>query len=114
VRAEANRTQPEIKRTEPKIATETRHVVTLIGITLEQHESIKNGVRQNQKFLAEILEQSTAWVLHDNELRIHFETKKRPFAELLQGRESLAKVGATATEVIGIPVKVRTVADVES
>src|SRR6266852_968249 len=111
VRAEANRTQPEIKRIEPKIATETRQVVTLIGITVEQYESIKNGVRQNQKFLAEILEQSTAWVLQGDELRIHFETKKRPFAELLQGRESLARVRATATEVIGIQVKVRAEAD---
>jgi len=38
VRAEANRTQPEIRRMEPKIATETHQVVTLIGITVEQYE----------------------------------------------------------------------------
>lgn len=114
VRAEANRPQPEIKRTELNTATEMRQVVTLIGITLEQYESIKKRVRQIQMFLAEILEQSSAWVLQDEELRIHFETKKRPFAELLQGRESLAKVRAMATEVLGIPVKVRTVADVAS
>jgi len=53
-------------------------------------------------------------VLQGDELQIHFETKKRPFAELLEGRESLAKVRATATEVIGIPVKVRIIADVAS
>jgi len=114
VRAEANRTPPEIQRIAPKTATETRHVVTLIGITVEQYESVKNGVRQSQKFLAEILEQSTAWVLQGDELRIHFDIDKRPFAELLQGRESIAKVKATATKIIGFPVKVRATADVAS
>ena len=40
------------------------------------------------------------------ELRIYFATEKRPFAEMIGGRESLEKVRAASSKVLGKSVRV--------
>jgi len=40
------------------------------------------------------------------ELRIYFATEKRPFAEMIEGRESLEKVRAASSKVLGKSVRV--------
>jgi len=40
------------------------------------------------------------------ELRIYFSTEKRPFAEMVEGRDSLEKIRATASKVLNRSVRV--------
>lgn len=70
-------------------------------ISEAQREGILLKVRQQQKFLGEIIQQATCWEHSDNELRICFPADKRPFAEMLEGRDSLARVTVVAKEVFG-------------
>jgi DNA polymerase-3 subunit gamma/tau len=81
-------------------ATET------IGISQEHVAEIKAAVQAQQKFLGELVEQSNRWELDGAELRIYFSPEKRPFAELLEGRESLEKIRAISSKVLGRTVRV--------
>jgi hypothetical protein len=76
------------------------------GITDAQLKAILAGVREHQKFLGELLEQASRWELGSDDLWIYFPADKRPFAELLEGRESLSKVNGVANHVLGYPVRV--------
>ena len=61
------------------------------GITQEQIAEIKSAIQAQQKFLGELVEHSSGWVLEGAELRIYFSPDKRSFAEMIEGRESLEK-----------------------
>jgi DNA polymerase-3 subunit gamma/tau len=76
------------------------------GITLEQVMEIKSAIQAQQKFLGELLEQSSRWELEGSELRIYFPEKNRPFAEMIEGRESLEKIRGVSSKVLGRAVRV--------
>jgi hypothetical protein len=76
------------------------------GISAEQVNEIKAAIQAQQKFLGELLEQSSRWELEGSELRIYFPTEKRPFAEMMEGRESLEKVRGASSKVLGRAVRV--------
>jgi DNA polymerase-3 subunit gamma/tau len=76
------------------------------GITKEQVAEIKAAIQAQQKFLGEIVQQGIRWELDGAELRIYFAPEKRAFAEMMEGRESLEKVRASSSKVLGRPVRV--------
>ncbi len=76
------------------------------GISLENVAEIKAAVQAQQKFLGELVEQSSRWELEGAELRIYFSPEKRPFAEMLEGRDSLEKVRDVSSKVLGRTVRV--------
>jgi DNA polymerase-3 subunit gamma/tau len=77
-----------------------------IGISQEHVAEIKTAIQAQQKFLGELVEQSSRWELDGAELRIYFSPEKRPFAELIEGRESLEKIRAISSKVLGRAVRV--------
>ncbi len=81
-------------------------LVRAIGISQEHVAEIKAGIQAQQKFLGELVEQSSQWELEGAELRIYFSQKNRTFAELIEGRESLEKIRAISSNVLGRPVRV--------
>jgi DNA polymerase III subunit gamma/tau len=76
------------------------------GITAEQVAEIKSAIQTQQKFLGELVEQSSRWELEGAELRIYFLPEKRPFAEMLEGRDSLEKIRAISSKALGRTVRV--------
>lgn len=80
--------------------------VKVSGISAEQVAEIKAGIQAQQKFLGELVDQSSRWELDGAELRIYFAPEKRPFAEMLEGRDSLERVRAVSSKVLGRQVRV--------
>jgi DNA polymerase-3 subunit gamma/tau len=78
----------------------------MIGITAEQVTEIRAAIQAQQKFLGELMEQSGRWELDGAELRIYFSPDKRPFAEMMEGRESLEKIRTISSNVLGRAVRV--------
>jgi len=76
------------------------------GIAEEHVAEIRAAIQSQQKFLGELLEHGHRWELEGAELRIFFATDKRPFAEMVEGRDSLEKIRATASKVLNRPVRV--------
>jgi DNA polymerase-3 subunit gamma/tau len=76
------------------------------GITDQQVYEIKQAIQAQQKFLGELVEHSTRWELEGAELRIYFSPDKRPFAEMLEGREPLEKLRVASSKVLGRAVRV--------
>jgi DNA polymerase III subunit gamma/tau len=76
------------------------------GLTPEQVAEIKTAIQAQQKFLGEIVQQSSRWELEGAELRIYFPADKRTFAEMMEGRDSLEKVRTSSSKVLGRPVRV--------
>ncbi|MGC0774141.1 MAG: DNA polymerase III subunit gamma/tau [Candidatus Acidiferrum sp.] len=76
------------------------------GITQEQVAEIKTALQAQQKFLGEIVNQGSRWELEGAELRVYFTPEKRAFAEMMEGRDSLEKVRACSSKVLGRPVRV--------
>jgi DNA polymerase-3 subunit gamma/tau len=76
------------------------------GITDEQVSEIKQAIQAQQKFLGELVEHGTRWELEGAELRIYFSPDKRPFAEMLEGREPLEKLRIASSKVLGRAVRV--------
>jgi DNA polymerase-3 subunit gamma/tau len=76
------------------------------GISAEQVAEIKSGIQAQQKFLGELVDQSSRWELDGAELRIYFSPEKRPFAEMLEGRDALEKVRVQSSKVLGRAVRV--------
>ncbi len=77
-----------------------------IGITPEQVAEIKAAVQAQQKFMGELVEQSSRWELEGTELRIYFPADRRPFAEMMEGRETLEKIRNISSKVLGRAVRV--------
>jgi DNA polymerase III subunit gamma/tau len=98
---------PEMKAEESAIPAKTNGVTAqAIGISQEHVAEIKAGIQAQQKFLGELVEQSSGWELDGAELRIYFSRKNRTFAELIEGRESLEKIRAISSKVLGRAVRV--------
>jgi len=76
------------------------------GVSVEQVAEIKAAIQGQQKFLGELVEHASRWELEGAELRIYFSPEKRPFAEMLEGRESLEKVRVASSTVLGRAVRV--------
>jgi hypothetical protein len=76
------------------------------GISVEQVAEIKAAVQAQQKFLGELVEQGSRWELDGAELRIYFPPEKRPFAEMLEGRDSLESIRSISSKVLGRTVRV--------
>jgi DNA polymerase-3 subunit gamma/tau len=77
-----------------------------IGISQEHVAEIKAAIQTQQKFLGELVEQSSRWELDGAELRIYFSPEKRAFAEMMEGREPLEKIRAISSKVLGQAVRV--------
>jgi DNA polymerase III gamma/tau subunit len=77
-----------------------------IGLTPEQVAEIKSMVQAQQKFLGELVEQSSLWELEGAELRIYFSPQNKTFAELMEGRETLEKIRVISSKVLGRTVRV--------
>jgi DNA polymerase-3 subunit gamma/tau len=82
------------------------HSVSAKGISDEQVLEIRGAIQTQQRFLGELLEHGHRWELDGAELRIFFATDKRPFAEMVEGRDSLEKIRAAASKVLNRPVRV--------
>jgi hypothetical protein len=67
---------------------------------------IRAAIQAQQKFLGELVEHGHRWELEGAELRIYFSAEKRPFAEMIEGRESLEKVRIASSKVLGKSVRV--------
>jgi DNA polymerase-3 subunit gamma/tau len=91
---------------EAPLAQPALAVPLVSGITDEQVAQIKQAIQSQQKFLGELVEHGTRWELDGAELRIYFSPDKRPFAEMLEGRDSLEKVRITSSKVLGRAVRV--------
>ncbi len=76
------------------------------GLSIEQVAQIKEAIQAQQKFLGELVEHGNRWELDGPELRIYFSPDKRPFAEMLEGREALEKVRVASSKVLGRAVRV--------
>jgi DNA polymerase-3 subunit gamma/tau len=99
----------EIEREEEKtisVAKSNGAVAEVSGITAEQMMEIKAAIQAQQKFLGELIEQSSRWELEGAELRIYFPAEKRPFAEMLEGRDSLEKIRSISSKTLGRAVRV--------
>jgi len=78
----------------------------VMGISQQHVAAIKTAIHAQQKFLGELLEQSNRWELEGVELRIYYSPEKRPFAELMEGREALEKIRSVSSKVLGRAVRV--------
>ncbi len=76
------------------------------GLSSEQVAQIKEAIQAQQKFLGELVEHGNRWELDGAELRIYFSPDKRPFAEMLEGREALERVRIASSKVLGRAVRV--------
>ena len=83
-----------------------KETIRVRGISLEQVTEIKSAIQGQQKFLGELVEHSSGWELEGAELRIYFSPEKRPFAEMMEGREPLEKIRAVSSNVLGRAVRV--------
>ena len=92
--------------TEVKAPNGNAKEIRASGISQEQVAEIKSAIQAQQKFLGELVEHSSGWELEGAELRIYFSPDKRPFAEMVEGRESLEKIRAVSSNVLGRAVRV--------
>ena len=83
-----------------------KETIRVRGISQEQVAEIKTAIQGQQKFLGELVEHSSGWELEGAELRIYFSPEKRPFAEMMEGREPLEKIRAVSSNVLGRAVRV--------
>ena len=95
-----------LEKDEPIAAAKTNGAAEAIGIPQESVAEIKSAIQAQQKFLGELVEQSNRWELEGAELRLYFSPEKRPFAELLEGRDSLEKIRVISSKVLGRAVRV--------
>jgi hypothetical protein len=96
----------EISERDAAFVTSKGGATLASGITKEQVGEIKAAIQAQQKFLGELVEQSSRWELEGAELRIYFSPEKRPFAEMLEGREALEKVRDVSSKALGRAVRV--------
>lgn len=97
----------EVEEEKRSVQSKSNGATTLVsGITAEQVAEIKLAIQTQQKFLGELVNQSSRWELEGVELRIYFPAEKRPFAEMLEGRDSLEKIRAISSKALGRTVRV--------
>ena len=96
-----------LEKEDPDISGKSNaNAVSAIGISQEQVAEIKAAIQAQQKFLGELVEQSFRWELEGAELRIYFSPEKRPFAEMMEGRDTLEKIRGVSSKVLGRAVRV--------
>ena len=76
------------------------------GLGKAQVAEIMATVQAEKKFIGELLEHARRWELEGAELRLYFAPESRSIAGLLEGRESLEKVRAASSKVLGRSVRV--------
>lgn len=76
------------------------------GISAEHIAAIKSALAEQQKFLGELLEHATTWEIEGAELRILFPAEKSTFISLVEGRDTMDKIRAAATRVLGRTLRV--------
>lgn len=86
--------------------TKTERVISAEGISNEQVVEIRAAIQSVQKFLGELIEHAHRWELDGAELRLFFGADKRPFAEMIEGRDSLEKIRVASSKVLGRSVRV--------
>ena len=91
---------------EVKPPIDSKETIRVRGISQEQVAEIKSAIQGQQKFLGELVEHSSGWELEGAELRIYFSPEKRPFAEMIEGREPLERIRAVSSNVLGRAVRV--------
>jgi len=84
----------------------TAATVAVAGLTMEQVSEIKTTIQAQQKFVAELLEHASRWELEGGELRVSFPSEKSAFAGLIEGRDTLEKIRAASSKVLGRAVRV--------
>ena len=89
-----------------KAPNDSKETIRVSGISQEQVAEIKSALQAQQKFLGELVEHSSGWELEGAELRIYFSPEKRPFAEMIEGREPLERIRAVSSNVLGRAVRV--------
>jgi len=89
-----------------KAPNDSKETIRVSGISHEQVAEIKSAIQAEQKFLGELVEHSSGWELEGAELRIYFSPEKRPFAEMIEGREPLERIRAVSSNVLGRAVRV--------
>ena len=85
---------------------ESKWQPAVTGMSAEQLTEVKTAIQEQQKFIGELLEHTSRWELDGSELRIYFPPEKSNFAELLEGRETLEKMRAFSSKVLGRSVRV--------
>ena len=80
--------------------------VVATGLSVEEVLEIKAAIQSQQKFIGELLEHASRWELESGELRIYFPSDKSTFAQLIEGRETLEKIRASSSKVLGRAVRV--------
>ena len=90
----------------PNPSNAATKTITVRGLSEENVAEIKAAIQSQQKFLGELVEHAHKWELDGAELRIYFASDKRPFAEMIEGREAIEKVRAASSNVLGRSVRV--------
>jgi hypothetical protein len=85
---------------------ESKKEIVATGLNAEEVGQIKAAIQAQQKFIGELVEHASRWELEASELRIYFPAEKSTFAGLVEGRETLEKVRAASSKVLGRPVRV--------
>jgi len=88
------------------VANTTANLPASSGITDQQVAEIRSAIQSQQKFLGELLEHAHRWELEGAELRIYFSTEKRPFAEMVEGRDALEIIRAASGKALHRSVRV--------
>ena len=95
---------PALKPAAPAPLSKTEVLAT--GLSVEEVVEIKAAIQSQQKFIGELLEHASRWELESGELRIYFHPDKSTFAQLIEGRETLEKIRASSSKVLGRAVRV--------
>ena len=90
----------------PTNQPESQWQPAVTGMSSEQMTELKTAIQAQQKFIGELLEHASRWELEGSELRVYFPSEKSNFAELLEGRDTLEKMRASSSKVLGRPVRV--------
>ena len=80
--------------------------ISVEGISEKEAGEIRAAIQSQQKFLGELLEHAHRWELEGAELRLYFAAAKRPFAEMIEGREAMEKIRTASGKVLGRSVRV--------
>jgi DNA polymerase-3 subunit gamma/tau len=85
---------------------ETKAELAATRLSAEQVADIKSTIQSQQKFIAELLEHASRWELEGGELRIYFPSEESAFAGLIEGRETMERIRASSSKVLGRSVRV--------
>lgn len=83
-----------------------KDAIELEGISPEQFVAITEAVARQQTFVGELIMHSHRLELGGRTMRVYFHAEKRAFAEMLEGRDAVAKMHSAVQQVLGIPVQI--------